>query len=193
MKENDAGNIIMRLLKLNRVLHRDLGYFFFGMTLIYALSGIALNHSHEWNPNYIITLEEYDIETINDWEPADRETALKILKKLEIDNDYKTHLVSGSNFRIFVEGGSLTVNMVEGKAKLELIRKRPFFNQINILHYNTPRRMWTWFSDIYAGSLIIISITGLFIIRGKNGIKGRGAWLTGAGIIIPVIFLYLYL
>ena len=183
----------MRLLKLNRILHRDLGYFFFGMTIIYALSGIALNHSHEWNPNYIITLEEFETATISEPEKANRETALEILKNLEIENDYKTHLVSGNNFRIFVKGGSLTVNMPEGRAKLELIRKRPVFNQINILHYNTPKLMWTWFSDIYAGSLIIISITGLFIIRGKNGIKGRGAWLTGAGIIIPIIFLYIYL
>ena len=40
--------------KLNNILHRDVGYYFFGMTTIYALSGIALNHIADWDPNYII-------------------------------------------------------------------------------------------------------------------------------------------
>jgi hypothetical protein len=31
------------------------------------------------------------------------------------------------------------------------------------------------------------------MIRGKKGITGRGAWLTAAGIIIPLIFLLVYL
>ncbi len=51
----------------------------------------------------------------------------------------------------------------------------------------------TWFSDFYAGSLVLISITGLFIIKGKNGIKKRGAVLTIAGSIVPLIFLIIYL
>ena len=42
----------------NRVLHRDLGYFFFGITLIYSISGIALNHIADWNPSYVITTKE---------------------------------------------------------------------------------------------------------------------------------------
>jgi hypothetical protein len=61
----------------------------------------------------------------------------------------------------------------------------------NYLHYN-PKKWWTVISDIYAISLILLATTGLFIIKGKNGIKGRGAWLTGLGIIVPVVYLLLY-
>ncbi|TVR74047.1 MAG: hypothetical protein EA408_03530 [Marinilabiliales bacterium] len=183
----------MRLRKLNRVLHRDLGYFFFGMTIIYALSGIALNHRHDWNPNYIITEKEFTREVTVPASEIDRDYALGVLADLDVTASYRTHLVAGENFRIFVEGGSVSINIAEGSGSMEIIRKRPVFNQINFLHYNTPRRLWTWFADIYAGSLIIIAITGLFIIRGKNGITGRGAWLAGLGIIIPLIFLWLYL
>lgn len=183
----------MKLRKLNRILHRDLGYFFFGMTIIYALSGIALNHRHEWNPNYIITQEEFQKEINSDPSDIDREFALEILKEFNIDATYRTHLVSGNNFRIFIEGGSVTIDLARGEGSMEIIRKRPLFNEINFLHYNTPQRLWTWFSDIYAGGLIIIAITGLFIIRGKKGITGRGAWMVSLGIIIPLIFLYFYL
>ncbi len=183
----------MRLRKLNRVLHRDLGYFFFGMTIIYALSGIAMNHRHEWNPNYIITEKEFTREITVPAADIDRDYALSVLDDLDVAASYRTHLVAGDNFRIFVEGGSVSINIAEGRGSVEIIRKRPVFNQLNFLHYNTPRRLWTWFADLYAGSLIIIAITGLFIIRGKNGITGRGAWLTGLGIIIPLLFLWLYL
>lgn len=183
----------MKLRKLNRVLHRDLGYFFFGMTLIYAISGIALNHRHDWNPNYIITQKEFQKETSVSPLEADEDYATDVLDYLDISAAYRTHLVSGDNLRIFVKDGSVSLNLSTGKGSYEIIRKRPVFNQLNFLHYNTPRKLWTWFSDIYASGLIIIAITGLFIIKGKNGISGRGAWLASLGIIIPLIFLYLYL
>jgi hypothetical protein len=33
-----------------RIIHRDFGYLFFGVTLVYAVSGIAINHLDDWNP-----------------------------------------------------------------------------------------------------------------------------------------------
>jgi uncharacterized protein len=183
----------MQLHKLNKILHRDIGYFFFGMTIIYAVSGIALNHRHQWNPNYIITREEFIAGPGISPQQIDKEFALEILEELNIDYEYKTHLVAGDNFRIFVRDGSVNIDLAMGTGSYEIIRKRPVFNQINFLHYNTPRKLWTWFSDIYAGALVILAITGLFVLRGRNGITGRGAWLTGLGIIIPLLFLYFYL
>ena len=41
--------------RLNRVLHRDIGYLAAGMTLLYALTGILLNHIHD-------TIREFYIE-----------------------------------------------------------------------------------------------------------------------------------
>ena len=40
----------MSIRKWIRVIHRDMGYIFFGMSLIYGISGIALNHLDDWNP-----------------------------------------------------------------------------------------------------------------------------------------------
>ena len=36
---------------------------------------------------------------------------------------------------------------------------------------------------------MLLAITGLFILKGKNGITRRGAWLTALGIVVPIIFL----
>ncbi len=182
----------MKLRKLNRSVHRDLGYFFFGMTIIYALSGIALNHRHDWDPNYIIQQQEFNVKMPEKTEEVTENFVMALLEVVEEEKNYKTHVVSGGRLRIFIEGGSVEINLESGNAEMETVRKRPLFNQLNFLHYNTPRKLWTWFSDLYAGGLIILAFTGLFIIRGKNGITGRGAWLTGLGIAIPLFFLFLY-
>jgi hypothetical protein len=36
------------------IIHRDLGYLCFGLTIIYVISGVAVNHIQDWNPNYVI-------------------------------------------------------------------------------------------------------------------------------------------
>ena len=48
-----------KLRKWSRILHRDIGYFFIGTTIIYGLSGIALNHMNDWNPNYKVETEQF--------------------------------------------------------------------------------------------------------------------------------------
>ena len=35
-------------------LHRDMGYFFTGALLLYAVSGLAVNHVDDWNPSFVI-------------------------------------------------------------------------------------------------------------------------------------------
>lgn len=182
----------MKLKRLNRALHRDLGYFFFGITLIYAVSGISLNHRNDWNPNFIISTREFTLNQKIQTDRINRDSALTVLRELKIDAGYKTHLLTGKNLRIFVDGGSVNIDLDQSRGSLEILRKRPLFNQINFLHRNTPGKLWTWFSDLYALALIALAISGLFIIKGPKGIKGRGAWLTVAGILVPIVFLYFY-
>ncbi len=183
----------MKWRKLNRAVHRDLGYFFFGMCIIYGLSGIALNHRHHWNPNYIITQKTFSL-ALPDHEITDnKELSMHYLEQIDRGDEFRTSLMSGENIRIFIKDGSVTVRLADGQANLESIRRRPVFREVNFLHYNTPRRLWTWFSDLFAGGLIVLAFTGLFILRGRNGITRRGAVVAGAGIIIPLVMLIIYL
>ncbi len=183
----------MKIRKINRAVHRDLGYFFFGMCIIYGLSGIALNHRHDWNPNYIITEEEFQLALPSEEKEDNRSLSLYFLEQIGEEGNYRTQTKSGDRLRIYIQGGTVNVNVVSGKGDIEKIRRRPVFYEVNFLHYNPPRKLWTWFSDLFAGSLIILAFTGLFIIRGKNGITRRGAWITGAGILIPLVLLFIYL
>lgn len=182
-----------RIRKWNQATHRDLGYFFAGMTVIYAISGIALNHMKEWDPNYHITQKDVQVKPFEQ-EGFTRDMALTMLEPLGETSNFKKHYFPEPGIlKIFLDGGSLTVDAESGEGLLEHARRRAVFYEVNYLHYNTPKNLWTWFSDIFAGALIVLAVSGLFILKGKKGITGRGAWLTAAGLIIPAVFLILYL
>ncbi len=180
--------------KINRVVHRDLGYFFTGMILIYALSGIALNHMNHWNPNYIIKQHKTRLTVPDNFDTHEKEAAQQMARASGASAEYKNHYFPATGIlKIFLEGGgSVVVDLQTGDTSIESIKKRPLFNEVNFLHYN-PGKLWLWFSDIFAVALAILAITGLFILRGKNGITRRGAWLTTAGLLVPLVLLFLYL
>ena len=182
----------MNLSKLNRVTHRDIGYLIAGLTIIYALSGIALNHKNNWNPNYIIDNRSFKTDIPITRESFNNETASAILKNILADPEFKTfHFPTGNKVTIFIDGGFVQINALTGEGVVEKISKRPLFYQLNFLHYN-PGRWWKYFSDIFCVSLMIVTITGLFILKGKNGITKRRAILTVIGIILPLLFLFMY-
>ncbi len=180
--------------RYNNAIHRDFGYFFFGLTLIYAISGIALNHKvmKDWNPEYIV--KRMDI-LVNDSivkGKADKNLILKILSGFNEEENYKNHYFpSDTELKIFLTDGVVVINPQTGKGILETSKKRPLFNQLDYFHYN-PNRLWTWFADIYGVALAILAITGLFVLKGKNGLTRRGVWITLAGILLPVIFLIIF-
>lgn len=183
----------MNINKINRVLHRDFGYFFAAMTIIYALSGIALNHRKDWNPNYIIERTEHQVKIPADLQTNEKNAVNEILKQIDQENNSrKYYFPTSEELKIFMSGGgSVVVNLTTGKLLFENLTKRPVFHQINFLHYN-PGKLWLWFSDFYCVILIFMAVGGLFMVKGKNGITRRGAWLTMAGIIAPIILLMLY-
>ena len=75
---------------------------------------------------------------------------------------------------------------------LEIVRERPLIRATNVLHLNEPKRLWTWVADVFAVALAVLALTGIFILKGRTGITRRGAWLTAAGVAVPVVFLLLY-
>ena len=182
----------MKLSKLNRITHRDIGYLIAGLTIIYSLSGIALNHKHNWNPNYIFDNRTFTTDIPVTRDSFNDEVAQQILESIELDPEFKTYYFpTGNKVTIFLEGGLVQINALTGEGIIEKISKRPLFYQINFLHYN-PGKWWKYFSDIYCVSLMLVTITGLFIVKGRNGITKRGAILTIIGIILPLIFLFIY-
>lgn len=176
----------------NRILHRDLGFFIVCTTLVYALSGIALNHMKDWDPSYVITRDAVAWEQSNETEIT-KNDVIRFLDTLgEKENYKKYYFPEPGKLKVFVKNGSVVVDLESGQGVFEKLERRPIFYEVNKLHYN-PKRLWTWFSDIFCVALILVVVTGLFIIKGKKGITGRGALFTGAGAVIPILVWLVYL
>ena len=43
--------------------------------------------------------------------------------------------------------------------------------------------------DNFGGGLILITLTGLVIVKGPKGLRGRGGVELAAGILLPLLFL----
>lgn len=178
----------------NNIIHRDLGYLCFGLTLIYAISGLAVNHIADWNPNYRIER----IQSTIDVAPLQGLSGNKLTHAI-LDTLGESGKIKGSYWenetilQIFVVNNKITADLKTGEIFQEKNSPRKILYEMNFLHINHPKKLWTWVADLYAIGLAILGITGLFVLRGKKGITGRGKWLTGAGFLIPLFFLWLYL
>ena len=174
------------------ILHRDIGYFFIGTSLIYGLSGIALNHLNDWNPSYSVDLKR--IETaINLAKGAPQENITKAVEEFGDGMSYKSHYYPEETvLKVFLKGGSnLMIDTESGIGRAEFLLKRPVFYEVNYLHYN-PNAWWMWFSDIFAAALIFLAITSFFMVKGKKGATGRGGIYIAIGFIIPIVFLIIF-
>lgn len=179
--------------KWNRILHRDIGFFFIGASIIYGLSGIALNHIRDWNPNYMVTRETVSTELSLKKSPVLKDNILNFLDDINTRRDYKSHYFPDPLYlKIFLSGGSsIMMNVETGEGMAEYLKKRPVFYEVNYLHYN-PNVWWMWFSDIYAGALIFLALSSIFMVRGKKGAWGRGGVYIVLGIVIPLLLLFLF-
>lgn len=189
--------------KWNRILHRDLGYLCAGLTLVYAASGLAVNHVHDWNPNYSVRQETVAFPlpgpeaggapASGEAGPGTDAWARSALGILGVTADYRgTFRPDPATVDIFVDGGAVTVDLAAAEATVEVVQTRPILRRANFLHLNEARGLWTWMADLYAVALFLLALTGLFVIKGRKGITGRGAWLTAVGVAVPLAFLLLY-
>ncbi len=190
-KEVRNSSTAAKLRKYCRRIHSHLSFFFVGVILIYAISGITMNHLKDFNPQYMISVKDYVADgKYPHLQNFTKNQVLDLLKEVDEDGNYTKHYYPNqSTMKVFLKNGSsYTLNTQTGDVKYESLQKRPFFSQLAFLHYN-PGKWWTIFSDVFAVCLIIISLTGLFINKGKYGIKGIGGIEFIAGLLIPILFL----
>ena len=105
-----------QLRKWSRILHRDIGYFFIGTTIIYGLSGIALNHMSDWNPNYSVEVNNFTTSLNLEKSSSTKNNILLLLDEIDNRKNYKKHYYPNSNnLKIFLKGGSsIMVNVANG-------------------------------------------------------------------------------
>jgi len=175
----------------NYILHRDIGFLCVGLTLVYAISGVSVNHVADWNPSYSVERVEVNIGPVAG-NPTDGRTIADILGRLneqgKLENSYRP---DPYHLQLFVDGRSILVELASGHVVHDRAIPRPGLREMNFLHLNHPKKAWTWLADLYAVALAFLAISGVLMIRRKT--MQRGLLLTGVGIVIPLVFLTLYL
>ena len=170
-----------------RWLHREAGFLAVGLTLVYAISGIAVNHAHHWDANYSRTEEILRIEPVGVGPTAEVEP--RVLGLLGITGPVKgTWRDSDTLLQIFLEGEQYDVDLATGRVVRRGFAKRPLLFDVNFMHLNSGKQAWTVVADTYAGILILLALTGIFLVKGPRGLSGRGGITLVLGLVLPLVY-----
>jgi len=171
-----------------RAAHRDLGYLAVGLTCIYALSGLAINHIEDVDPNFKEVTEVYQLDNL----PSGKAAALaKVLAALEIEAVPTDSLLESGTLEVFFPRREIKADLATGRVVDTAEKPRFFFRVANWLHYNRGKRAWTFIADGYAVFLLFLALSGPFMLKGKKGLWGRGGILIGLGVLLPVLYVTL--
>ncbi len=171
-----------------RAVHRDVGYVAVGLTIVYALSGLAVNHIADWNPNFHDTIRELEIGAIQG--ETDAVAASAVLQRMGIAERPSDTYRAGDELTILLDHRTLHVTSA-GHVLDEAQRPRFILRAVNWLHLNRGKKAWTYFADAYAAGLLLLALSGMFMIPGRKGLAGRGAALVAIGVAIPVAYVVL--
>ena len=122
-----------------RAVHRDVGYLVVGLTVIYALSGLAINHLKDWDPNFHTAQHEHVIEPI----PADASDDVAIqsvLDRLHITSTPREADRVANQIEIYFEHRTLIVDGDTGAVVDTASEPRFFLRVANWLHYNRGKK-----------------------------------------------------
>lgn len=172
----------------SRSLHRSIGYFFTGTTLLYALSGVVFNHLGDVDlrtrERHVLVHARLDLSNSGDPEAKVR----RLIEATESGAEYARHTYYDQDRRIRIDlvgGGVGNVDVATGEGELSFRESVPLLHETSVLHAN-PHAWWTWYSDVYAGGLLLLSLTAVVMVRGKKGLFGYGGLLILAGFVVPV-------
>ena len=173
-----------------RALHRDVGYLAVGLTIVYALSGLAVNHIADWDPN--VKSYEHTQQGPLPLPAQDDDAAKQVLAALHVtDAPRDVYRASATQLEIAFDKRTVHVDTQTGRVVDEGQEPRLFLRTANWLHLNRGKKAWRWFADSYAVFLLYLALSGIFMLPGKRGIRGRGAVFVLVGVALPLAYLAL--
>jgi hypothetical protein len=170
-----------------RAVHRDVGYLAVGFTMIYALSGIAMNHIADWDPNFRSQELQLQIAPIPD-DISDDEAVARVAAVAGLSGRPSDVLRAGDEVRLEYPSGS-KVTAIGDTVTVQKRESRFFFRVANWLHATRGKAVWKFIADAYAVLLLYLAISGIFMIKGKLGLRWRGTLLIGIGLAAPLTYI----
>lgn len=189
-----------RLRPALRGLHRDVGYFAVGLTFVYAVSGLAVNHIADWDPSFRQIEETHQLSRPLALSPGeagtttetDRAAARAVLEELgRGEEPQDVYRATDTRLDIVLEHSTLHVDATSGAVQEEGQKPRALLRIANWLHLNRGKQAWTYIADAYAVFLLFLAGSGLFMLPQRGRGIGRRGLLVSAGVLVPVLYVVL--
>lgn len=173
-----------------RAVHADLGHFAVGLTFVYALSGLAVNHIADWDPNFTSYERVHELGT--PLAGDDQAIARAALERLAIRAEpQEVYRAAPDQLEVVLDRRTLHVTPSTGRVIDEGQEPRLLLRAANWLHLNRGKKAWTYVADTYAAGLLALAVSGALMLPGRRGLLGRGGiWLL-AGVLVPVLYVHL--
>lgn len=158
-----------------RSLHRDIGFFAIGLTLIFAVSGTMLIYR---DTTFLKSEKQIEKQLEPNIKESDLGAALRMrafeVKKVEGDV-------------LFFKNG--TYNKATGVAIYTEQKLPSFLEKLNELHKTSTRNATHWFTTIYGVILFFLAISSLWMFKKSNKQFKRGLVLAGGGFLLAIVIL----
>ncbi|PLY07022.1 MAG: hypothetical protein C0625_07455 [Arcobacter sp.] len=186
-----------------RSLHRDLGYFFIGITLIYAISGFVLSarglgwfkydYNFQTNISKNISSDDFKEKLIEEAKDGKLDYIYKFGTKDVVKRNIKRLVFKKEENKIlYFDYKYMHINyhINSGLTNIKY-NSYPAFLQLFISsHLSTNNKVWFYLAMVYSIVLAFFALSAIVMVKGKYGFKKRGLFLMLAGIITVMVFLF---
>ena len=192
------------LSNISRTLHRDLGYFFIGITLIYAITGFVLSvrglgwfkevYKFETTITQNIPIENFKKSLLKEARDGKLNYIYHIeTKKIVEKNIKKLVFVEKKEDILFFESKYLNINYNQNTGLSQIKYKAyPAYLQLFITsHLSTNNTPWFYIGLIYSLVLAFFALSSIVMVKGKYGFEKRGIYLSLAGMATVVVFIFI--
>ena len=127
-----------------RALHRDVGYFVVGLTIIYALTGLAVNHIADWDPSFHQIERTHQVaRTVPERRPSSGASACST-RSASRKRRARSIAPSDTQLEIVFDKRTLHLDPTSGRVVEEGQEPRLFLRLANWLHLNRGKKAWTY-------------------------------------------------
>ncbi|MCK9203374.1 MAG: hypothetical protein M0P58_02930 [Bacteroidales bacterium] len=160
-----------------RSLHRDIGFFVIGLTLIYGISGIVLIYR---DTDFLKQEKVIEKKLNPNMDASDLPQMLHM-------RDFK--VIKSEGDILYFQNGNY--NSKTGIATYTSKELPSFFECLISLHFSSSRDLVHWFSLTYGILLLFLAISSFWMFKPKTKLFRRGICFAGAGIVFSIIILLL--
>lgn len=163
--------------RIMRALHRDIGYFLIGFTLIYCFSGIVMIYrGNDFLRFDKVVTEMYDPNLSED----------ELIDELPFRS---VTIIKNDTQRIEFEQGYY--EKATGKTTYTSKQYPTFIRKMNVLHRSTQEDGTHWVSVVFAALLIFLALSSFWMFTSRSKFFKRGIILSLIGFVIAVVLMYL--